>query len=92
VDPGNVITWSFGDCTSTAADANTAHFHIEGGTHKLKAFGSRFVGGKYAVSGGGFGGGNYLFVNSVIEENVDRSSLPAESAGIRHSAGNLTLA
>ncbi|MBD2861279.1 peptidase C14 [Paenibacillus oceani] len=92
VDPGNVITWSFGDCTSTAADANTAHFHIEGGTHKLKAFGSRFVGGKYAVSGGGFGGGNYLFVNSVIEENVDRSSLPAEAAGIRHSTGNLTLA
>ncbi|RKN59703.1 hypothetical protein, partial [Paenibacillus ginsengarvi] len=91
VDPGNVITWSLGELTSTAADASTAHFHIEGGTHKLKALRSRFKGGKYAVTGGGFGGSNYLFIGSVIEEGVDRSALPAETGPIRHSSGNITI-
>ncbi|RKN72466.1 hypothetical protein, partial [Paenibacillus ginsengarvi] len=92
VDPGNVITWSLGELTSTAADASTAHFHIEGGTHKLKAYGSRFVGGKYAVTGGGFGGSNYMFISSVIEENVNRSALPAETGSIQTSTDNLTIA
>ncbi|MNI01216.1 hypothetical protein D3C73_540500 [compost metagenome] len=89
--PTNVITWSFGDCTSTAADAATAHFHIEGGTHKLKAMRSRFKGGKYIVSNGGFGNSNYMFMTSIIEEEVDRASLPAETATIKHSTGNLTI-
>lgn len=89
--PTNVITWSFGDCTSTAAASDTAHFHIEGGSHKLKAFGSRFIGGKYNVLNGGFGNSNYLFMSSVIEEGVDRASLPEENATIKHSTGNLTI-
>ncbi|TMV51266.1 peptidase C14 [Paenibacillus mesophilus] len=91
VAPTNVITWSFGDVTSTAADADTAHFHIEGGAHKLKAMRSRFKGGKYTVSNGGFGGSNYLFMTAVIEEGVNRSSLPAEAAAIKHSLGNMTI-
>ncbi|MEF3301791.1 hypothetical protein [Paenibacillus sp. GYB003] len=90
-DPGNVVTWSFGDVTSTAADADTAHFHIEGGSHKLKAMRSRFKGGKYVVANAGFGGGNYMFITSVIEEGVNRAALPAESDTIRHSANNLTI-
>ncbi|WP_176706499.1 peptidase C14, partial [Paenibacillus hemerocallicola] len=87
----NVIAWSFGDVTSTAADANTAHFHIEGGSHKLKAYGSRFIGGKYAATNGGFGGSNYLFMSAIIEEGVNRAALPAETGAIRHSADNLTV-
>jgi hypothetical protein len=87
----NAITWSFGDVTSTAADAGTAHFHIEGGSHKLKAYGSRFIGGKYAAANGGFGGSNYLFMSAIIEEGVNRSALPAETGAIRHSADNLTV-
>ncbi|MDF2717928.1 MAG: peptidase, partial [Paenibacillus sp.] len=87
----NVITWSFGDVTSTAADADTAHFHIEGGSHKLKAYGSRFIGGKYVAANGGFGGSNYLFMSAIIEEGVNRAALPAETGAIRHSADNLTV-
>ncbi|MDF2662052.1 MAG: hypothetical protein K0Q94_4843, partial [Paenibacillus sp.] len=59
--------------------------------HKLKAMRSRFQGGKYVVSNAGFGGSNYMFITSVIEEGVNRSSLPAETAEIKHSAGNLTI-
>ncbi|WP_176706885.1 hypothetical protein, partial [Paenibacillus hemerocallicola] len=80
-----------GDVTSTAADANTAHFHIEGGSHKLKAMRSRFKGGKYVVSNGGFGGSNYLFMTALIEEGVDRAALPAETGTIKHSVGNVTI-
>ncbi|GAA3405147.1 hypothetical protein ACFFNY_28415 [Paenibacillus hodogayensis] len=91
VEPTNVMTWSFGDVTSTAADAATAHFHIENGSHKLKALRTRFTGGKYTVANAGFGGSNYLFIGSVIEEGVNRVSLPAETNTIKHSAGNVTI-
>lgn len=91
VDAGNVITWSLGELASEAADAGMAHVHIEGGQHRLKAIGTRFKGGKYALAAGGFGSGNYLFISNVVEEGVDRTSLPAESGSIRHSAGNLTI-
>lgn len=89
--PGNAVTWSFGDLTSAASDADTAHFHIAGGGHKLKAIGSRFIGGRYEAAEGGFGEGRYLFIHACIEEGVDRSSLPEESAGVKHSEGNLTI-
>ncbi len=68
------------------------HFHIEGGSHKLKAIGSRFIGGKYSVTNGGFGGSNYLFMNAIIEEGVTRSSLPTETDTIQHSKNNITIA
>ncbi|MFK7693870.1 hypothetical protein [Paenibacillus sp. HJGM_3] len=87
----NVITWSFGDVTSTAADAATSHFHLENGAHKLKAIGSRFIGGKYSVSNAGFGANNYLLMTALVEEGVNRTSLPAESDSIKHGAGNITL-
>ncbi|MDF2669089.1 MAG: peptidase [Paenibacillus sp.] len=91
VSSANVIRWSIGECTSTAADADTAHFHIEGGTHQLKAIGSRFIGGKYAVTNAGFGGSNYLFIASTIEEGVNRSALPVEAIGIQHSTDNMNV-
>ncbi|PYI55241.1 peptidase C14 [Paenibacillus flagellatus] len=88
---GNVIDWTFGDVTSVAADAETAHFHIENGSHKLRAYRSRFKGGKYVAANGGFGGANYLVLSSIIEEGVDRSSLPAEDVTIKHSEGNIVI-
>ncbi|GIP39931.1 hypothetical protein J31TS4_32110 [Paenibacillus sp. J31TS4] len=91
VDPANNVTWSFGGVVSRPADAATAHFQIEGAANRLKAIGSRFVGGKYEAAKGGFGGSNYFFLTSCVEEGVNRSSLPAEGDGIKHSEGNLTI-
>ncbi|MFB6362802.1 hypothetical protein ACFCP7_01920 [Paenibacillus elgii] len=91
VDPANVIMWSFGNYRSAAADANTAHFHIQGGTNKLKAVGSHFTGGKYEAAGGAFGSGGYFFMTSCLEEQVNRTALPAENDTVKHSAGNFLM-
>lgn len=91
VDATNVVKWSFGNCTSQAADADTAHFHIEGGSHKLKAVGSVFEGGKYEVADGSFGGSQYFLLTSCVEEGVNRTSLPVESDTVKHRAGNIFL-
>ncbi|RTE11699.1 peptidase C14 [Paenibacillus whitsoniae] len=90
VDPGNVITWKFGNCTSTAPDANMMHFGLQGGVHKLKAVGSHFAGGKYGVEVA-FGGAAYFYMASCVEEGVNRSMLPAESVTVKHVEGNLLL-
>lgn len=88
----NVITWNLGNVTSTAGSSDMAHFHIEGGSHKVRVQGSRFVGGKYNAASAGSGSGNYLFLTSCVEEGVNRSALPEESETVKHSAGNLTIA
>ncbi|CAN7324639.1 hypothetical protein [Paenibacillus sp. LjRoot56] len=91
VDATNVVTWNFGNCTSMASDASTAHFSIQGGMNKLKAIGSQFTGGKYEVSAGAFGNGTYFFMTSCVEEGVNRTALPAESDKVKHSVGNLSI-
>ncbi|WP_216855465.1 hypothetical protein [Paenibacillus alba] len=86
-----VVTWSFGDCKSTAADSSTAHFSIPAGTGNLKAIGARFTNGKYEAAATAFGSGRYFFLNSCIEQGVNRAALPPENDAIKHSAGNITL-
>ena len=89
---GNDVTWSFNNIVSTAADADTAHFHIGGGTNRFFAAGSRFRGGRYEAAGGGFGNERYFLLNGCIEEGVNRASLPAENGStIKHSEGNIVI-
>ncbi|MDF2814213.1 MAG: hypothetical protein K0Q81_413, partial [Paenibacillus sp.] len=74
------------------ADANTAHFHIEAGTHKFKAVGACFKGGQYKAGTGGFVDRSYFFLSSCIEEDVNRDSLPLEDNNtIKHSFNNIVL-
>ncbi|GFZ80082.1 hypothetical protein GCM10008018_27040 [Paenibacillus marchantiophytorum] len=87
-----IMTWILGDCDSAALDADTAHFHIQGGSNKMRAIGSRFSGGKYAVAEGAFSRDSYMLMTACIEDRVDRSSLPAESHLIKHEAGNIIIA
>ncbi|MNI47255.1 hypothetical protein D3C73_1017620 [compost metagenome] len=87
-----VVTWSFGDCKSTAADKDTAHFNIPGGSSNLKAIGSRFMNGKYVAADSAFGSGRYFFLTSCIEQGVNRNELPPENDTIKHNAGNITIA
>jgi hypothetical protein len=92
IDPTNLVTWSFGTCVSDAADANTAHFHIEAGTHKFKAVGACFKGGLYKAGTGDFADRSYFFLSSCIEEDVNRDSLPLEDNNtIKHSFNNIVL-
>ncbi|NOU87733.1 peptidase C14 [Paenibacillus sp. LMG 31460] len=91
VDPSNVVTWNFGNYTSIAADVNTGHFHIQGGTNKLKAIGSHFTSGKYEVADGAFGNSTYFFMTSCVEEGVNRAALPTENETVKHSVGNFSI-
>ncbi|SCW33771.1 hypothetical protein SAMN04487970_1003123 [Paenibacillus tianmuensis] len=86
-----IVTWVFGDCKSSAPDAETAHFSIQGGCNKLRAVGSRFSGGRYEVAAGSFGSGSYLLMTACIEEGVNRSSLPMESDVVKHEVGIMIL-
>lgn len=88
VEPNNAITWNIADMTSTAADADTAHFDIEGGSHQYRATGSTFIGGKFAIRDSAFGSGSYMYYTSCLEQSVERLYMPAEAAAIRHSEGN----
>ncbi|GFZ80056.1 hypothetical protein GCM10008018_26990 [Paenibacillus marchantiophytorum] len=87
VDPTNVMTWNFGNLTSSAADVNMAHFHMQDGVNKWKAIGSRFIGGKY-VTETNAGSGTYFLMASCVEEGVNRTALPPESDTVKHTAGN----
>lgn len=90
VEPDNAVSFSFADCNSEAASGQTAHFHIEGTGHRLRAVGARFKGGKYVAANGGFGGTSYFYMASCVEENVDRASLPDETnETVKHSSSNL---
>lgn len=90
-DPGNAVTWNFGNVTSTAANAETAHFDMQGGMHKYRANGAHFIGGKFAASDSAFGSGSYMFHTSCIEQSVIRAKMPAESETIRHLTGNMII-
>lgn len=92
-DPTNRIVWSIGSCTSTAANAETAHFHIEGGSHRLKAVGAVFRGGRYEAANAGFGdsAGQYLLLASCVEEGVNRVSMPDEGSSVQTRMGNLII-
>lgn len=79
VEEGNAVAFSIGNCVSSAADGATAHFHIEGTGNRLRSVGAHFKGGKYEAGNGGFGGANFFYIASCVEEGVNRSSLPEET-------------
>ncbi|WP_052759522.1 hypothetical protein [Paenibacillus sp. DMB20] len=88
---GGVFTLHYGSCQSLAADQATAHFRITDGKLHLKAVGSRFKGGRYDAAEGSVAGGAYFLITACVEEQVNRSSLPAEGTSVQHTNGNLII-
>src|SRR5690606_9182372 len=87
----NNIDWNFGDALFKSSDNNTAHFHLENGAHRFKAQNTHFINGKYAVKNINFAAGKYFLLRGIVEENVNRKELPAESNAVKHRDGNMIL-
>ncbi|MGG1552462.1 hypothetical protein [Paenibacillus ferrarius] len=88
---GRLVAWRIGACTSEAAGADTAHFRLRAGRHRMRVVGAGFAGGRFDVEPGALERGSYLFITSCVEEGVDRSAVPAECETVQHTAGNLLL-
>lgn len=90
-DPEQTVKWNFGNMSSSAEASDMAHFVIRGGCNQYKAVGSTFTGGRFDAASSAFGSGSYMLHGSCVEQGVDRSALPAQSAFVRHTESNLIL-
>lgn len=88
---GGAFTLQYGLSRSQTTDDATAHFRVKDGKLQFKAVGASFKGGMYDVTDMSTAGGAYFFMTSCVEEQVNRSRLPAEGDNVQHSEGNLIL-
>ncbi|MYV97928.1 peptidase C14, partial [Streptomyces sp. SID3343] len=85
------VTWNLDGCTSTAADAATAHIVVTEGVNRYRAAGNTFTGGRLELAPGAFAGTSALLHTGCVEDGVTRTAVPDEGPRVAHTAGNQLL-
>ncbi|GAA4533502.1 hypothetical protein [Amycolatopsis samaneae] len=86
--PGTV-TFELRDYQSDAADAETAHVRLDGGTNQYTAHGTRFTGGRLVLAPGAFTGASFLSHRDCVAQGTTRS-FPPDGPRVRVD-GNLEI-